>query len=87
MELIFNILVDDDYQSITPSEFEITLGLDAAPLSIDVPIVDDEIFEQNEVFTANLRIIGTSPQRVQVSRPTTVVTIFDDDGMPNNSLQ
>ncbi len=60
--------------------FTITIGPDAQTLQVNIQIFNDEIFELTENFLANLRLVG-SVQRIGVSRPTTVITILNDDGM------
>ena len=44
--------------------------------TVQVPIIDDNIFESNEDFSAQLT---TSDRRVNIVEPTAVATIVDDD--------
>ena len=54
-------------------------GMTTAP--VDVPIIDDNISENNETFVLDIDQL-LLPNRVSVSNPDQVtVTIVDDDGM------
>ena len=44
--------------------------------TVQVPIIDDNIFESTEDFSAQLT---TSDRRVNIVEPTAVATIVDDD--------
>ena len=51
-------------------------------LTIDVPLIDDGVFELTERLSANLSF-RTESSRVTISPATAEITILDDDGLFN----
>ena len=74
------ILVASDYQFPATSQFDLALGPDATPISISIPIENDTVYEENEMFSAELSIVGEVPSRLFVSPSSASITILNDDG-------
>ena len=49
-------------------------------LDIDVPLIEDAIFELTETFSARLSILGTAPTGISFTSATAQISIIDDDG-------
>ena len=66
--------MDEDYEAAA-GQFTFT-ALTPQPQCINIPIIDDPIFEQTETFN----VILLQTVSAGVISQTAVVTIFDDDG-------
>ena len=56
---------------------QITFGPEQLSATVQVPIVNDNIIENTEMFTA---ILMTAEENVEIIDNTATVTIIDDDG-------
>jgi hypothetical protein len=59
---------------------EYTFNSTTRTVDVSVPLIDDSIFEQTEMFGASLEFPGAPPPRVSLAPDTAQVTILDDDG-------
>ena len=69
-----------DY-SVAPTSFNLTVGpLNLGPrlLSVTIPILEDDILEQNENF--EVRLDTTLPDRVNFGIQTAEIIILDNEG-------
>ena len=72
--------INVDY--IKKNEFEVTFSPEEVMKTIEITIIDDEVPENNETFTAH--IIGVSTRIASVTAPSiATITIEDNDGMYN----
>ena len=67
----------DDYTSVTNQQ--LTFGPGTTSIPVDIPIVNDNIVELEEQFTASLSL-GTTASNVQVDPDLATISITDDDG-------
>ena len=63
---------------------QLSLSANSLQQCVSVGIVDDTIFEDNEIFTAVLTT--ADPQVTVLDPPSAVITILDNDGIPVNIL-
>lgn len=59
---------------------DVTLDPSSLNRTISVQISNDSDFEGEESFTLELNLTGDSIHRLNLTRPNTIITIFDDDG-------
>jgi len=74
------VLVASDYLLPATSQFDLVLGPGTTPTLITIPIMNDEVFEESEMFSAQLSIVGAIPPRLSVSPSSASITITNDDG-------
>ena len=72
---MFFFSVKEDYHN--PQMFQLTLNF-TANVPINIPIINDEVFELTEYFFVYLSLVGRS-----TSQTSTKVIILDDDGTVN----
>ncbi len=65
----------DDYVDVTTMTLTFDSGIDT--IRVDIPIVDDNLCEADEIFQVNL---ATADPDVNLDPATGFVTIIDDDG-------
>ena len=54
---------------------------------VSVPILNDDVFEDSEDFSAMLQPTGSLPQLISLGQTRTSIRIFDDDSMFFTSTQ
>ncbi len=74
----FSAVADQDYFSVIDMSMILSAGMQSG-LEIPVELINDPIFENNEVFQGKLTIIRG--ERVSLSPGTVDATIINDDGM------
>ena len=72
---MFFFSVKEDYHN--PQMLQLTLNF-TANVQINIPIINDKVFELTEYFFVNLSLVGGSS-----SQTSTKVIILDDDGTVN----
>ena len=72
---MFFFAVEEDYHN--PQMLQLTLNF-TANVQINIPIINDEVFELTEYFFVYLSLVGRS-----TSQTSTKVIILDDDGTVN----
>ena len=71
---MFHSVDGSDFNTIS---LQITFGPEQLSATVRVPIVNDNIIENTEMFTA---ILMTAEENVEIIDNTATVTIIDDDG-------
>ena len=71
----FFFAVEEDYHN--PQMLQLTLNF-TTNVQINIPIINDEVFELTESFFVNLSLVGGS-----TSQNSTKVIILDDEGTVN----
>ena len=66
-----------DYQSVDQT---LTFTPDQRTLTISVPVVDDQVDEEEESVLATLALEGLGDQNVQIQPDQATLLIADDDG-------
>ena len=56
-----------------------TIDASNSVFAINIPLINDNIFEINETFQARLNFPGQPPERVRMDTDSTHATILDDD--------
>ena len=69
-----------DYQDVGILTFALS-STSATTYMVNIPILDDDVFELTEELKAVLKFSGPIPQRVVIEIPETTIYIIDDDGM------
>ena len=77
--MTINSLVGGDFLLDAAGAY--TLNASASNLSIQVPLIDDGVFELSETLTASLSFLNEAPPRVTISPSSAEVRIEDDDGL------
>ena len=72
--LIYVLSASQDYTSVDTNRI---LNSSVTEVTVDIPIVVDEIAEDDETFSVELSLISPST-RVSIAPATTQVTIIDD---------
>ena len=67
-------------QDYTPVDTNRILNSSVTEVTVDIPLVVDEIAEDDETFSVELSLISPST-RVSIAPATTQVTIIDDNSM------
>ena len=75
---MFFFTVGVDYHQ--PQVLKLTLNF-TTNVQINIPVVNDEVFELTESFLVNLSLVGGA-----ISQNSTEVIILDDDGTVNISI-
>ena len=61
---------------------EMSFGSCDMRMCVDVPIIDDDVVENAEIFTVTVRIEdSTLARKIKVKSPTATITIHDNDGV------
>ena len=71
-------VVGSDFSYLGPRTY--TFDASSNVSTINIPHVNDNIYELVETFWARLRFHGQQPERVRIDPGSTYATIFDDDG-------
>ena len=70
-----------DYRGLVRQQYI----LNSARNTINVTIINDNVFEQTELFHVSLNLSGSGSPRVSLGVNSAQVTILDDDGQFNDS--